>query len=112
MIKLFLSILLLGSFAGGNLGCSTKGLVLDERKIQYFVEANQNDLKREMAKGYGDKLSTLAALNGCMDDNKISAFNAKAKEQFQTSGTKATASPAEFTDNIKYFALSDVCQGS
>ena len=62
MIKLFLSILLLGSFAGGNLGCSTKGLVLDERKIQYFVEANQNDLKREMAKGYGDKLSTLVKI--------------------------------------------------
>ena len=85
---------------------------MNEKKIQYFVEVNQSDLMREMAQGYGDKLSTLAALNGCMDDSKISAFNAKAQQQFQAIAPTSTTSPVDFVNNMKSAALADVCQGS
>ena len=39
----------------GTSDCSAKGLVLNDKQIQYFVEVNHSDLIREMAQGYGSK---------------------------------------------------------
>lgn len=108
-----------GSFGSQTLGitfgtsdCSAKGLVKNDRQIQYFVEINQNDLIREMAQGYGDKLSTLAALNGCMTDAQISAFNAKAQSSFRTIAPSANTPAVDMVNNMQSAAIADVCSGS
>ncbi len=96
----------------GTSGCSAKGLVMNEKQIQYFVEVNQNDLLREMAQGYGDKLSTLAALNGCMDDSQITAFNLRAQASFPVIAPTAATNAVDIVNNMKSAALADVCTGS
>lgn len=67
----------------GTSNCSASGLVMNDKQIQYFVEVNQEDLKREMAQGHGDKLATLAALNGCADDQGVAAFSSKAQNSYE-----------------------------
>lgn len=96
----------------GTSDCSSKGLVKNDSQIQYFVEVNQNDLVREMAQGYGDKLSTLAALNGCMTDAQISAFNAKAQTSFRSIAPKANTPAVDMVNNMQSAAIADVCSGS
>jgi hypothetical protein len=49
----------------GTSNCKAQNFVMTEKAVQYFAEVNKDDLSREMAKGEGEKLSTLAALYGC-----------------------------------------------
>jgi hypothetical protein len=96
----------------GTSNCSANGLVQNDKQIQYFVEVNQSELTREMAQGHGEKLSTLAALNGCMNDSQISAFNAKAQSNFGAIVPSAKTSAVDFVNNMKSAAVADVCHGS
>jgi hypothetical protein len=96
----------------GTLGCSASGLVKNDKQIQYFVEVNQEELTREMAQGRGEKVSTLAALNGCMTAEQITAFNTKAQASFKTIVPAAKTTAVDFVNNMKSSALADVCQGS
>jgi hypothetical protein len=96
----------------GTSGCSASGIVANDKQIQYFVEVNQEELTREMAQGRGEKISTLAALNGCATPAQISAFNAKAQESFKTIVPAAKTTAVDFVSNMKSSAVADVCQGS
>ena len=96
----------------GTSDCSAKGLVLNDKQIQYFVEVNHSDLIREMAQGYGDKLSTLAALNGCRTDSQISAFNAKAQSSFRSIVPSSYTTAVDFVNNMHSASIADVCSGS
>lgn len=49
----------------GTSNCKAQNIVMQDKAVQYFAEVNKDDLSREMAKGEGEKLSTLAALYGC-----------------------------------------------
>ena len=40
----------------GTSGCSASGIVKNDKQIQYFVEVNQEELMREMAKVTAKKL--------------------------------------------------------
>ncbi len=96
----------------GTSGCSASGLVMNEKQIQYFVEVNQEELTRELAQGRGEKISTLAALNGCATQEQITAFNTKAQASFKTIVPAAKTSAVDFVNNMKSSAIADVCQGS
>lgn len=96
----------------GTSNCSSSGIVQNDKQIQYFVEVNQSELTREMAQGHGEKLSTLAALNGCMSETQISAFNVKAQSSFGTIVPSAKTSAVDFVNNMKSAAVADVCHGS
>ena len=96
----------------GTSGCSASGLVQNDKQIQYFVEVNQQDLMREMAQGRGEKLSTLAALNGCMSENQVNAFNTKAQSQFKTIVPASNTSAVDFVNNMKSASIADACHGS
>ncbi len=96
----------------GTSGCSSSGLVQNDKQIQYFVEVNQQDLMREMAQGRGEKLSTLAALNGCMSENQVNAFNTKAQSQFKTIVPASNTSAVDFVNNMKSASIADACHGS
>lgn len=96
----------------GTSNCSANGIVSNDKQIQYFVEVNQEELTREMAAGRGEKISTLAALNGCATAAEINAFNAKAQASFKTIVPAAKTTPVDFVTNMKSSAVADVCQGS
>lgn len=96
----------------GTSNCSASGIVQNDKQIQYFVEVNQAELTREMAQGHGEKLSTLAALNGCASQNQISAFNAKAQSSFSTIVPTAKTSAVDFVNNMKSASVADACHGS
>lgn len=96
----------------GTSGCSANGLVMNDKQIQYFVEVNQAELTREIAQGHGEKLTTLAALNGCSTDNQINSFNQKAQAAFKTIMPTAKTSAVDFVHNMKSSSVADVCQGS
>jgi len=98
--------------SSGTSGCTASGLVQNEKQIQYFVEVNQEELTREMAQGHGSKVSTLAALNGCMTETQISAFNSKAQASFKAIVPSAQTSAVDFVNNMKSSAVADVCHGS
>ena len=63
----------------GTSGCSSSGLVMNEKAIEYFAETNQSDLAREMAQGNGEKLSTLASLHECSEPGRRSFAHAAQK---------------------------------
>ncbi|MGZ5280029.1 MAG: DUF3015 family protein, partial [Pseudobdellovibrionaceae bacterium] len=42
----------------GTSGCSSSGIVMNDKQMEYFVEVNHRDLSREMAQGQGEKLNT------------------------------------------------------
>ena len=93
----------------GTSNCSANGLVQNDKQIQYFVEVNQAELTREMAQGHGEKMVTLAALNGCNTEAEITAFNAKAQANFKTIVPAAKITAVDFVSNMKSSAVSDVC---
>lgn len=96
----------------GTSNCSASGIVQNDKQIQYFVEVNQAELTREMAQGHGEKLSTLAALNGCASDNQITAFNAKAQSSFKAIVPTAKTTAVDFVNNMKSASIADACHGS
>lgn len=93
----------------GTSNCSAQGMVQNDKQIQYFVEVNQAELTREMAQGHGEKMVTLAALNGCNTEAEITAFNAKAQANFKTIVPAAKITAVDFVSNMKSSAVSDVC---
>ena len=96
----------------GTSNCSANGIVSNDKQIQYFVEVNQAELTREMAQGHGEKLSTLAALNGCASEGQISTFNAKAQSSFSSIVPSAKTSAVDFVNNMKSASVADACHGS
>jgi len=100
------------AITSGTSGCTANGIVKNDKQIQYFVEVNQEELTREMAQGHGEKLTTLAALNGCSSTEQISAFNTKAQASFKSIVPSAKTSAVDFVGNMKSASIADACQGS
>lgn len=65
----------------GTSNCKSQQIVRNDKAIQYFTEANQSDLSREIAQGQGEKLQTLAALYGCQGEAQ-QAFASKAQASY------------------------------
>lgn len=96
----------------GTSNCSANGIVKNEKQIQYFVEVNQEDLTREMAQGRGDKLATLAALNGCLNDQAISEYSNAAQSRFEQIVPSSKVNAVDMVKNLKASSIADVCTGS
>lgn len=94
----------------GTSNCSSSGIVMNDKQIEYFVEVNQEDLKREMAQGRGEKLSTLAALHGCSNDAAVAAFGAKAQSSFEKIVPSSSTTAVDLVHNMKAISMADVCQ--
>ena len=67
----------------GTSGCSASGLVSNDKELQYFVEINNDDLSREMARGEGEKLQVLAQMNGCRAPEAQIAFSKMTQTSFR-----------------------------
>jgi len=120
MKKWLVSILLLvgtQAYAAGDAGCSSHGLVMADKEVQYFVEVNQEDLSREMAQGHGEKLATLAQMKGCRNEVAQKAFGTFAQSSYAKILPSANTSATEMVQNLnKEMAaqgdLAQMCHGS
>lgn len=91
----------------GTSGCSSSGIVQNDKQMEYFVEVNHADLSREMAQGQGEKLNTLAALNGCATPEAQAAFAGMAQGSFSKIVPSADVKATEMVQNIKTQAAAD-----
>jgi hypothetical protein len=92
----------------GTSGCSASGLVQNDKEMEYFVEVNHDDLSREMAQGKGEKLNTLAALNGCATTEAQAAFAGMTQSSFAKIVPSADTKAPEMVQNLKGEAAADV----
>lgn len=67
----------------GTSGCTTDGLVINEKAQEVFVSLNFDSLERDMAKGKGEKLEALSGLLGCSADSTVQ-LGALTKSNFST----------------------------
>lgn len=85
----------------GTSGCSASGLVSNDRQTEYFVEINQDDLSREMAQGHGEKLNTLAVLQGCKTTEAQKTFGEWTQKSYSKIVPAAGTTPSELVKNLK-----------
>lgn len=71
---------------------------MTEKAVQYFAEVNKDDLSREMARGEGEKLQTLAALYGCETPASRTQFSKAAQLAY---GRILPTSNTSVTDMVK-----------
>lgn len=85
----------------GTSGCSSSGIVKNDQQMEYFVEVNHDDLTREMAQGRGEKLSTLAVLNGCKSSESQAAFAQMTQKSFGKIIPAAGTPAPEMVQNLR-----------
>lgn len=91
----------------GTSNCKSQQIVRNDKAIQYFAEANQADLSREIAQGQGEKLQTLAALYGCQGEAQ-QAFASKAQASYSAIIPSSEVTATEMVQNMNN-ELSGVC---
>lgn len=91
----------------GTSNCKAQNLVMREKAVQYFAEVNKDDLSREMAKGQGEKLTTLASLYGCESATSRAAFAHSAQANFGKILPTADTSVVDMVKNLE--VVSSVC---
>ena len=67
--------------SSGTLGCEQDGVVLNEHEKDMYVAANFDHVKRDMARGGGEYLTTLASLMAVAPADQA-AFFALTKDRF------------------------------
>ena len=85
----------------GTSGCSSSGIVQNDREVQYYVEVNQEDLSREMAQGQGEKLKTLAVMTGCDSQESQDAFYSMTKSSYDKIISHSNTSSQELVSHLK-----------
>lgn len=84
----------------GTSGCSSSGLVMKDREIQYYVEVNQSEITRQMSMGRGDKIETLASLYGCQSETSKQTFIEVSRTEFGKIQPHRNVKPNEFIENL------------
>lgn len=83
----------------GTLGCDGTGSVTSSAKLALFIDGNMDNLARDMSKGEGETLSTLAAVWGVPAEDQ-SAFNALAQENFSDVFTSENVTSQAVLENL------------
>ena len=65
----------------GTLGCQADGTITSREKLNVFINHNLDNLARDIAKGQGETLATLAEVWGIAAQDQA-AFNAAAQQNF------------------------------
>lgn len=84
----------------GTSNCKSQQIVRNDKAIQYFTEANQADLSREIAQGQGEKLQTLASLYGCRGDAQR-AFATQAQASYSVIVPSSDVTAEAMVRNMK-----------
>lgn len=84
----------------GTSNCSSSGIVMKEKEIQYYVEVNQSEITRQMSMGKGEKIETLASMYGCQTETSKQNFIDVSRTQFGKIQTHQALRPDEFLKNL------------
>jgi len=84
----------------GTSGCSSSGLVMKSKEIQYYVEVNQSEITRQMSMGKGEKVETLASLYGCTSETSKQNFIEVSRTEFGKIQPHTQVKPNEFIENL------------
>lgn len=89
----------------GTSNCSSSGIVMNDKQVEYFVEVNHQDLHREVAQGHGEKLDALAQMHGCQSSESKQAFSSMAQKSYPT--IFASPAPHDIVVNLQKSASED-----
>lgn len=84
----------------GTSNCTSAGLIKAEREQTAFAEVNFRDLKRDMAAGGGEFLSSFATLLGCEDTAKATLAK-MTQTKYETLVPATTTTPVQMLSSIK-----------
>ncbi|MBL7543133.1 MAG: DUF3015 family protein [Bdellovibrionaceae bacterium] len=84
----------------GTSNCSSSGIVLNEKEIQYYVEVNQSEITRQMSVGRGEKVEALASLYGCRSETAVKDFIDVSRTEFGRIQTHNRVDAEEFIKNL------------
>lgn len=95
----------------GTSNCVEGGVVKAEREQAAFAEVNFQDLKRNMAAGGGEFLSSFATLLGCSDSSKP-AFAKMTQEKYEAIFSTTETTPMQMLKNVKSEIKSSLLSGA
>lgn len=71
------------SITSQTMGCTTDGVVKNEKRIEVYASVNFQKISTEMAQGGGEYLSGLSKLMGCKDEAQKQAFFHLAQQKYE-----------------------------
>ncbi|MDH4230061.1 MAG: DUF3015 domain-containing protein [Nitrospirota bacterium] len=83
----------------GTLGCSPDYTVMNNVETTLYAEVNFDQIKRDMARGEGEYLSTLASLVGVEEADRA-AFYTLTRERYAALVGSAGITSTEFLNNL------------
>lgn len=85
----------------GTSNCSASGIVSNEREKEYFVQANYNELSKNMARGEGESLSAFAVMHGCITPKAKNEFAQVVKSHIVEVIPTSQTSSLEIVSNVR-----------
>ena len=83
----------------GTLGCNGNGAVTSSAKLALFIDGNMDNLARDMSKGEGETLATLAEVWGVSAQDQA-AFNELAQANFSDVFTSENVTSQAVLENL------------
>ncbi len=77
-----------------TLGCTSNGVVMNDKQVEVYAAVNFQKLSQEMAQGGGEYLSGLSRLMGCKDKATKEAFFKLAQSRYEK------ILPSDITDSV------------
>ncbi|WP_462167526.1 DUF3015 domain-containing protein [Pseudoalteromonas sp. GB43] len=90
----------------GTLGCDGTGTVTASTKVATFIDGNMEQLARDMSRGEGESLDTLAEVWGVQAQDKA-AFNKLVQAQFTHVFTSENVTSQTVLENLNNLVASD-----
>ena len=84
----------------GTSNCTSGGVVKAEREQAAFAEVNFQDLKRNMASGGGEYLTSFSTLLGCEESAKAPLFKLT-QEKYESILPSESTTPVQLVMNVK-----------
>lgn len=90
----------------GTLGCDGTGTINSKQKLAMFIDGNMDNLARDIAKGEGETLATLAEVWGIEAQDRAS-FNTLAKQNFAVVYKSENVTSNEVLNNLNTVIAND-----
>tara|TARA_R110001583_G_scaffold112950_2_gene263268 strand:- start:7342 stop:7821 length:480 start_codon:yes stop_codon:yes gene_type:complete len=91
----------------GTLGCDGTGTVTSSAKLALFIDGNMDNLARDMSKGEGETLSTLATVWGVAEQDQA-AFNEVAQANFSEVFTSENVTSQAVLENLNNLMAANI----
>ncbi|PKG40171.1 DUF3015 domain-containing protein [Psychromonas sp. Urea-02u-13] len=91
----------------GTLGCDGTGPVTSSEKLALFIDGNMDNLARDMSKGEGETLSTLATVWGVAEQDQAT-FNEVAQGNFSEVFTSENVTSQAVLENLNSLMSNNV----